>query len=95
MLTPGPGADRAAPAYKKVTTQFQRCHPIRTIKECEKAAKVLHMRDTSAADDQQSAKGGVAFDPPFCYYEAGHLKFNSRGSRPGSESKQAFERRNI
>ena len=49
--------------------------------DCSAAAQYLKLSDTSAEYDGQ--KNGVSFDPPFCYFELGVLKFNG-GRNTGS-----------
>ena len=54
-----------------------RCPPgreITSLSECSAAAKDLKLNDQSASSDNQP--NGVGYDPPFCYYEGGQLKFN-------------------
>ena len=48
--------------------------------ECADAAKFLGLSDTSVSDDYQN---GVSYDPPYCYFEGGSLKFN-QGNNYGS-----------
>ena len=67
-------------AFKRVTTGSS-CQPIYTLEACEEAARQLGFQDTSAEDDRQN---GVSYDPPYCYYESGRLKFNHYGSNRGS-----------
>ena len=45
---------------------------------------MLHLRDRTATNDRQN---GVRYDPPYCYYEGGHLKFNAKGTNKGSCSR--------
>jgi len=60
---------------------FGHCtNDITSINECSAAARALKLRDTTASDDRQS---GVYYDPPYCYYEGGSLKFNSNGKNTG------------
>ena len=49
--------------------------------DCSTAAQYLKLSDTSAQYDGQ--KNGVNYDPPFCYFELGQLKFNG-GRNTGS-----------
>ena len=49
--------------------------------DCSAAAQYLKLSDTSAQYDGQ--KNGVSYDPPFCYFELGALKFNG-GRNTGS-----------
>ena len=57
---------------------------IRSVSECSKAAFYANLTDTSAVLDEHPR--GVTFDPPFCYYEDGQLKFNA-GKNTGFCSK--------
>ena len=50
---------------------------IKSLSACSAAAKYLKLPSTSAVPDGQS---GVSYDPPFCYYEGGQLKFNAGGN---------------
>ena len=45
---------------------------------------MLHLLDRTATNDRQN---GVRYDPPYCYYEGGHLKFNAKGTNKGSCSR--------
>ena len=49
--------------------------------ECETAAQELGLSDTTVVDDGQN---GVSYDPPYCYFEGGSLKFNFLGTNTGS-----------
>ena len=49
-------------------------HEIKSLSECSAAAKYLGLNDQSASSDNQPY--GVSYDPPFCYYEGGQLRFN-------------------
>ena len=57
------------------------CDPILSASECEFAAQYLNLSDTTVKDD--SANPNPTYDPPFCYFEGGSLKFND-GSNTGS-----------
>lgn len=57
-------------------------YDIISFSECDIAAQALGLSDTSASQDGQS--GGVSYDPPFCYFEQGSLKFNIYGANSGS-----------
>ena len=50
---------------------------ITSLSACSAAAQYLKLPDTSATSDGQN---GVSYDPPFCYYEGGELKFNGGGN---------------
>jgi len=52
---------------------------IRSYSGCSAAAKFLNLYDQSVESDGQYR---VDYDPPFCYYEGGYLKFNG-GSNIG------------
>ena len=67
-------------AYTLVRSIADTCKRIRTPLQCEKAALQLNRRDTTVEDDRQN---GVSYDPPYCYYEGGRLKFNSGGTNTG------------
>ena len=54
---------------------------ITSLSECSAAAAALGLADTSAVDDGQT---GATFDPPYCYFEGGVLKYNSNGQNTGS-----------
>ena len=56
------------------------CHFIKSASECESAAHALGLSDVTVTDDGQD---GVTYDPPFCYFEDGSLKFNSMASNTG------------
>ena len=47
--------------------------------ECSEQAQLMGFHDVTATDDGQTS---VSFDPPWCYYEDGSLKFNA-GSNTG------------
>lgn len=66
--------------YRMLVVEGQCDYPITTLEECSSAAASLGLSDTTAVDDGQS---GVAFDPPYCYIEAGVLKVNLDGSNTG------------
>jgi len=53
---------------------------IKVMGECSVAAIALKLSDTTAQDDRQR---GVTYDPPYCYFEGGSLKFNSNGQNRG------------
>jgi len=57
---------------------------VRSIAQCEEAATFLGLMCfngvCSAMPDNQN---GVAFDPPWCYFEGGQLKINDDGSNTG------------
>ena len=50
------------------------CLRITSLSECSVAAAAVGLSDTSAVDDDQNA---VSYDPPYCYFEGGSLKFNN------------------
>ena len=56
------------------------CDPILTASECEDAAVELGMIDTTAENDYQDF---YDYDPPYCYYEGGRLKFNLNMTNTG------------
>ena len=56
------------------------CDPILTVSECEDAAVELGMIDTTAENDNHY---GVSYDPSYCYYEDGRLKFNLNTTNTG------------
>ena len=56
------------------------CVYIKSTAECEAAAQELGLSDNTVVDDKQN---GVSYDPPFCYFEGGSLKFNSLGTNTG------------
>ena len=53
---------------------------VTSLSECSTAAVALRLADTTAQDDNQS---GSTLDPPYCYYEGGVLKYNSKGNNTG------------
>ena len=57
-----------------------KCTRITSLYECSRAARALRLSDTTAKDDGQS---GVSYDPPYCYFEGGTLKYNSNGLNTG------------
>ena len=57
------------------------CDFVRSASECESAANELGLADVTVIDDGQN---GVSFDPPFCYFEGGSLKYNNEGTNTGS-----------
>merc|ERR1712061_218853 len=60
-------------------------NPIVDIEECAAAAVSLGLSDTIATDDGQYSEWYSAWwDPPYCYFEFGSLKFNSGGHNTGS-----------
>ena len=67
--------------YKLVESSIVTCDYITTPNECEIAALQLGLSDISATDDGQN---GVTYDPPFCYFEGGILKFNFGGTNKGT-----------
>ena len=71
--------------YELVTSG--RCAaPVASLTACNHAALEVGLATAAspryAIDDGQP--NGVTFDPPFCYYEANTLKFNTRGSNTGT-----------
>ena len=54
---------------------------VMSMSECSAAAAALGLSDTTAASDGQP--NGVSYDPPYCYFEGGSLKFNA-GANTGS-----------
>ena len=56
------------------------CKRVTSLADCSAAAASLGLADTTATDDGQN---GVDFDPPYCYFEVGQLKFNSNGKNTG------------
>ena len=64
--------------YHFLTNGSGRCQDDREIKslsECSAAAKYLNLSNHTASWDNHPF--GVHYDPPFCYYEGGQLKFNA------------------
>merc|ERR1719506_2367891 len=53
---------------------------IKTLADCSAAGAALGLSDTPAVDDGQDGK---SYDPPYCYFENGSLKFNSAGTNTG------------
>jgi hypothetical protein len=56
-------------------------YTIDSVVECEHAAKVLGLVDTTAIDDMQRL--GVIWDPEGCYFESGSLKHHVYGTNTG------------
>ena len=69
-----------APPYKLMKMNSA-CNPVTSLASCSAAAVSLGLADTTASDDGQN---GASFDPPYCYFENGKLKFNSNGKNTGS-----------
>ena len=67
-------------AYKIIEDSAMSCDYVRSTSECESAANELGLADVTVEDDGQSA---VTYDPPFCYFEDGSLKFNNFGTNTG------------
>ena len=57
------------------------CDFVRSSSECESAAEELGLSDITVVNDGQN---GVTYDPPFCYFEGGSLKFNDFGTNTGA-----------
>ena len=70
--------DAAAKATLVKQGQCTKGTEIKSLSACSAAAKYLNLQDASAESDGHH---GVDFDPPFCYYEGGSLKFNSGNNR--------------
>ena len=58
------------------------CDYITTSSECEAAARSLGLSDTSAIPSPVGSSDSVN-NPPYCYIENDHLKFNGDGSNTG------------
>ena len=56
------------------------CNRIKTSSECVAAAHQTGLSVIAAMDDGQN---GVSYDPPYCYFEGGSLKFNLHGTNSG------------
>lgn len=70
-----------APPASFHTLNFANCvQPIRSMAQCAQAALQLGLSDTTPSDDGQT---GVVYDPPWCYYEGGSLKFNTGTNQGG------------
>merc|ERR1712093_891392 len=54
---------------------------ITSMAACSAAGAMLKLKDKTAASDGQKS---VGYDPPFCYFESGQLKFNVGGKNTGS-----------
>ena len=68
-------------AYTIIEDSAISCDFVRSSSECESAAHELGLSDVTVVDDGQN---GVTYDPPFCYFEGGSLKFNDLGTNTGS-----------
>merc|ERR550534_2465387 len=66
--------------YREVIKFDEGCDRIKTIEECQIAARILGLPDTIAEDDRQTRK---RYDPPYCYFEHKRLKFNADGTNYG------------
>jgi len=53
---------------------------IKSISACADAAKYLKLKDKTASNDNQN---NVSYDPPYCYFENGQLKYNKSGKNSG------------
>merc|ERR1712117_211687 len=76
----------ACPAAQyKLVESGRDCEHIKSMTECETAARALGLADLTAVDDGFTS--GTASDPPYCYnwISSGvhHLKFNPSGSNTG------------
>ena len=58
------------------------CTRITSLSECSTAARALGLLDTTASYDEHTGSG-VSYDPPYCYFEGGTLKYNSNGRNTG------------
>ena len=58
------------------------CTRITSFSECSTAARALGLSDTTASYDEHTGSG-VNYDPPYCYFEGGTLKYNSNGRNTG------------
>ena len=67
-------------AYIVIEDSAISCDFVRSASECESAAHELGLSDVTVVDDGQN---GVTYDPPFCYFEGGSLKFNNFGTNTG------------
>ena len=67
--------------YYKLLQTGSACYRVNSLSECSAAAVALGLSDTTASDDYQA---GVTYDPPYCYFEGGSLKFNVNGLNTGS-----------
>lgn len=56
------------------------CRRVTSMEQCEAAAAFLGLSDVTAEDDGQN---GVSYDPPYCYFEGGRLKYNSNAQNTG------------
>ena len=66
--------------YIIINWRYDSCDFVTSASECESAANELGMSDVTVEDDGQN---GVSYDPPFCYFERGSLKFNEHGTNTG------------
>ena len=66
--------------YRIVEESAISCEYVMSFSECEVAAQELGLPDITVEDDDQN---GVDYDPPFCYFERGSLKFNNLGTNTG------------
>ena len=56
------------------------CDFVRSITECESAARELRLSDVTAEYDRAYGEFSTFYDPPFCYFEDERLYFNKGGN---------------
>ena len=66
--------------YMIIKDSATSCDFVKSASECESVAHELGLLDVTVEDDGQS---GVDYDPPYCYFEGGSLKFNEFGTNKG------------
>ena len=66
------------------TAPLGSCSRVKSMSECETAARALGLSDTTVTNDGENWSS----DPPYCYFEGGALKYNpgrNTGSCSGSD----------
>merc|ERR1719160_278242 len=70
-----------APSYAYYLLTCGSCEThVMSLSDCSAGALALGLSDTTAEDDGQT---GVTYDPPYCYFEYGRVKFNANGANTG------------
>jgi hypothetical protein len=75
--TPSPPSPPQQPVELITSGTCAATDRITSIADCSAAAATLGMSDTTATNDGQTT---VPYDPPFCYFEGGSLKWNAGGN---------------
>ena len=59
--------------YKLINVGTISCSRVKSMSECETAARALGLSDQTVTNDGEL---GASYDPPYCYFEGGSLKYN-------------------